>query len=288
MDRLLLVVLLAALATSLGSETAEARLAKKHFSELKPDTFGELVYKSEHIWVVLFSRDRHSTLRKEIEQASSNLKGIARFGWMDCTTGAAQRIAEKLGVTSYPTVWFQDSDGKREIVDKAQHARKELVDFVVAHIPMHVEQLTDADSFAETMSSAVPNVLLFTEKLNTTLLYKALAAFYHPRLQFAEIRNCPELQQTYKVEKLPTLLVRTNSRTAPTEAVYYGGALNYDALMAFLDPYANPPPRSAELDTEVPKAKEKVLPNGLRFDASALTADELGPEELQEILSRLP
>lgn len=82
-------------------------------------------------------------------------------------------------------------------------------------------------------------VLLFSEKEQTTSLYKSLSTYFKDRLVFCQIHKSEEaLVQKFSVEKFPSLLVVNAGKDKGP--VRYDGVFTADVLKEFLESVALP------------------------------------------------
>jgi protein disulfide-isomerase A6 len=85
-------------------------------------------------------------------------------------------------------------------------------------------------------------VLLFSNKPETTSLFKALTVDFKGRLSFAEVKQTQTtLLEQFSVKTFPTLVVvKTDG-----EKITYDGKLNHEELFKFLSTVAPPPAQGA-------------------------------------------
>ena len=83
------------------------------------------------------------------------------------------------------------------------------MEFIAHEMPNLIVNLTDAESYTAFNSDdkSSPKAILFTEKKNTTLLYKALSVYFKGTLLLAEVREYPRLATAFGITKYPTLVV---------------------------------------------------------------------------------
>ena len=87
---------------------------------------------------------------------------------------------------------------------------KGIVDALTYALPAsHITKLKDAGSYTNfTASSALPTVVLFTDKPKTSALYKSLSLRFKGRLAFAEVSSkAAEVVEQQGVHAFPKLLV---------------------------------------------------------------------------------
>jgi len=108
--------------------------------------------------------------------------------------------------------------------------------YATSKLPNFVTKVTskNADKFLEDKPD-LAKVILFTNKKETTTLYKALAIDFHYQLEFGEVKDTEkDIVSKYSVSKYPTLVVITSGG----EQNNYDGELKHNALSSFLKPFA--------------------------------------------------
>lgn len=113
-------------------------------------------------------------------------------------------------------------------------------------------------------------VILFTNKKETPLLYRALTSEYRDRLEFADVNeSVEEVIKEYNIEKFPTLIALVKNDDGTYEREEYESDMKIEKLLRFLKRYAlkekvERPIPEAEAKTEKvkkeDKKKEKVVP----------------------------
>lgn len=80
-------------------------------------------------------------------------------------------------------------------------------------------------------------MLLFSEKAQTTSLYKMLSTYFKERLTFGQIHSSEEaLVQKFGIDHFPTLIIVHGEK----EPVKYDGVIAPDVLKQFLETVALP------------------------------------------------
>jgi len=124
-------------------------------------------------------------------------------------------------------------------------------------LPSFVTTVTSKNS--ENFFSSDPElakVLLFTNKKETTPLYKALSIDFHYQLNLGQVKDTEtELVEKYKITKYPTLVVVPPSG----DVVTYSGELKHAALFAFLKPHAKVLEQQQEQKTPPPPKQEEFV-----------------------------
>jgi len=127
----------------------------------------------------------------------------------------------------------EDYNGPRTATDMAKFALSKLPNFVTKVTSKNVEEVLAG-------SPDLAKVLLFTNKKETTPLYKALAVDYHYQLNLGEVKDTEkDVVSRFGVTKYPTLVVVPVSG----DQVVYDGELKHEALSKFLKPFAKEIPK---------------------------------------------
>eukprot|EP01023_Acetabularia_acetabulum_P024569 TRINITY_DN2369_c0_g1_i4.p1 TRINITY_DN2369_c0_g1~~TRINITY_DN2369_c0_g1_i4.p1 ORF type:complete len:749 (-),score=166.87 TRINITY_DN2369_c0_g1_i4:288-2534(-) len=179
---------------------------------------------------------------------ADKLQGIVTVGAVDCDED--KKLCSEYGVSGFPTIKIFPADkqknpytgkiskiptdyqGQRSAKAISDAAKAELNDLFISKI----SSLPDYEDFAN-QNQELNRVLLFTEKGESTALYKSISMRYRGRLAFAEISHKSKaLVKKYHVKDFPHLLVH---QTQPTEEqVVYSGKLKAAKLLQWLDQFA--------------------------------------------------
>ena len=93
---------------------------------------------------------------------------------------------------------------------------KGIADALTSALPStHISKLKDAASYSNfTTTSALPKVVLFTDKTKTSALYKSLSLRFKGRLTFAEVNNkASDVIEQQGVEQFPKVVVLDGDKT---------------------------------------------------------------------------
>jgi len=234
------------------------------------------VFDSEHVWVVEFYAPwcgHCKRLAPEWEKLAKSLKGIVKIAAVNGDED--KELAGHYGIKGFPTIKVfpsqiqksPDGKGYMKVPEDYEGARtaSAIASYATSKLPNFVTKLTAKN--IEKFTSDKPDlakVLLFTNKKETTNLYKALAIDFHFQLELAEVRDTEkEIVSKYGIKKYPTLIVITTSE----EQVTYEGELKHDTLFSFLKPYAKeipgkskPSGGSTKKDTPPPPPPEPIRP----------------------------
>ena len=113
------------------------------------------------------------------------------------------------------------------------------------------------ENFLANKNETLPKVILFTDKANTTPLYKALSVDFKDRMSAGEVKHTEKsILSEYDVQSFPTLLV-----VSPKDGIVkFDGKLKRDSLKSFLEKYALPPIDKNKKYAEQEKANKKAAP----------------------------
>jgi len=191
------------------------------------------------------------------EAAATSLKGFAKIAAINCDE--YKDICGNFGIKGFPTIKFFPSEQSQNPQKKGQpfktpedyngdRSSNGIVDFVTKKLPSFIN--TNLDTFFA--DDSLNKVILFTDKVKTTTLYKALSIEFKGRLVFTQIQNTnKKYVEEYGVTEFPTLFVET-----PSEKVKYSGALKVDLLTKFLGPYAKEVSGSSSSSSSSEKVEE--------------------------------
>eukprot|EP00825_Cyclidium_porcatum_P040439 TRINITY_DN5111_c0_g2_i5.p1 TRINITY_DN5111_c0_g2~~TRINITY_DN5111_c0_g2_i5.p1 ORF type:complete len:672 (-),score=172.46 TRINITY_DN5111_c0_g2_i5:332-2347(-) len=149
---------------------------------------------------------------------------------------------------------------------------KDFESFAKKYIPVYRTAIKTEDELEEFLSNQQLNkVLLFTNKKDTSILYKGLTAHYKDRLLFGEVSNkAEELIAKYKVEKFPTLMVlQTKENEKEPTITIYNQELQFKVIVEFLKQFA----------TEKKVTKEYEAPESQKEDESEDEDEETNSQQ---------
>lgn len=194
------------------------------------------------------------SLAPHFDRAAANLDGVARLGAV--SSDDAPGLMTKYGVKGFPTLKLfsgvtardrrpSDYNGARTSGGMAAAVKAALKSFVTI-IPAGGMEV-----FLKEVSPKLPHVVLFTSKKVTSPLYKGLSATYEGRIAFGEVRGADgEVAAKHGLasKKLPGLVSWAAGLTDETAGVPHTGAVEADALRAFLDSVAAGSPAPSDGD----------------------------------------
>ncbi len=163
----------------------------------------------------------HQALAPEWKTAANKLKGIVRFGAVDCTveTGLAQRF----GIQGYPSIKVfaasKPGIGKKGLqpVDyNGQRKAGDLVRYADEMVPPVKNLVTKFGSETEALQffggTFHPRILLFTNKDTTSTLFRMVAHMFSQHAQAIEVpQKFSKVFEAFQIKSAPTLVVLCSS-----------------------------------------------------------------------------
>ncbi|KXZ53874.1 hypothetical protein GPECTOR_6g792 [Gonium pectorale] len=235
----------------LASHVSALYSGKDAVIELNANNFDKLVSQSDGVAIFYAPWCGHcKELAPHYKKVASNLQGLALVGAVDCADRATNdRLCARMGIRGFPTIKVFGSDktknpytgelSKEPIDYNGPRSAKAMVDAVSSLLTdVHITRLRSKAELGEFARGAAgkPQVLLFTSKTESTLLYKSLSTQLRSRLAFGEVHQASgaELVAEFGVEAFPSLLVvKPDGTRAP-----YTGELKAPALLAHLSALA--------------------------------------------------
>ncbi|CAG8678627.1 1892_t:CDS:2, partial [Dentiscutata heterogama] len=167
-------------------------------------------------------------LAPEYIKAAENLKGLVKVAAVNCDDEANRRICATYDVQGFPTIKLfpskpiEDENVVGRFTKKPKdylgaRTAKAIVDFALPEIPSFVHIISNSysisraltmDEFFSKENDTLSKVVLFTNKDQTTPLYKALSCEFHNRLIFGEVKEKESaIAEKFGVDKFPKLFV---------------------------------------------------------------------------------
>ncbi|CAG8746836.1 10116_t:CDS:2 [Gigaspora margarita] len=198
---------------------------------LSEDNWAEEVFNTEKVVVVEFFAPwcgHCKNLAPEYKKAAENLKGLVKVAAIDCDDEANRRLCGAYDVKGFPTIKLFPSKpiedeknvGKFTKIPKDYYGArtaKAIVDFALPEIQSYVHLISNSysiskaltmDEFFSRENDTISKVVLFTNKDQTTPLYKALSCEFNNRLLFGEVREKETaIVEKFGIDKFPKLLV---------------------------------------------------------------------------------
>ncbi|KAF9291793.1 protein disulfide isomerase (PDI) protein [Mortierella alpina] len=245
-----------ALGALLFSQSVLAGLysSKDNVVDLNARNFHSEVMDSDHVVMVEFYAPwcgHCKNLVPQYKAAAENLRGIAKLGAVDCDNDANKPLCSQHGIQGFPTIkvfppsksgkkgvkYPQDYQGERSAAAIAKHVVKMLPnDIQLVSSNPSSEKIINIDEFVT--NDSIPRALLFTEKTESSAMYKGLATGLKGRMSVAEMRKpSEEVKKKFKISKLPTLVVFPKGSQEPSQ---HSGAMKHAPIAEFLDQHAEP------------------------------------------------
>ncbi|SCZ99451.1 BZ3500_MvSof-1268-A1-R1_Chr3-1g06017 [Microbotryum saponariae] len=263
------VVLTTALALASGIDVATAAtFSSKQVKQLTGKNFKRLVQGSPVSldWAAFTSCGYCKKLAPEYDRAAENLKGLVNLVAVDCDAEENKPFCAAEGVQGFPTLKvYPGGSAPPSSYDGAREA-KPMVDYLTARMPTFVKRATSLQEVEALKAKAQdkPISLLFTAAASVTPMYKALSADFHKTLDFYAAREAKvgkEAMALFGVDKVPALLVLDGDKVTKYDGAFSAGhcqiplrvdsqyvwlangtpgagPLKYDALNAWLKPFA--------------------------------------------------
>ncbi|KAI8340019.1 hypothetical protein BC941DRAFT_511404 [Chlamydoabsidia padenii] len=199
-------------------------------------------------------------LAPEWKKVAKSLDGMVMLASLNCHEGINKSLCKQHGVTGFPTikVFRQSTNKKGTQIKKSTEYQgprdaKSLKDYLLNQLPSKVRTIKgDAskvkskksislDAFLELGNSTLTKVILFTPKMSTIPLYKALSLdFGDGRLLMGEVKKTEKkVMDALGVEKVPSLIVLTPGKEG--QHLVYDGKLKYRPLYDYLSTFASKP-----------------------------------------------
>jgi len=181
--------------------------------DLTEEDWDELLVPSAANWMVLFYDREDPKILENWKQASLKMKGMVRFGVVDCTE-VNEALAKAYDVDSFPTVkvfsagapkkmsQVDDYNGDFEtenLVKKANELLDESDDVV-----LRLEQKHMKGFFQK--KPRQPRLLLLTEKKNTPRLWKAVSLEFRHELIFS-VSSDKQLATGVNAQQFPQVVI---------------------------------------------------------------------------------
>jgi len=236
---------------------------------LTEKNFASQVIGTDYVWVVEFYAPWCGHCKQfapEFARAAKNLHGIVHVGAVNCDE--EQKLCGAFGIQGFPTVkmfpWSttpvpngQPGQVMKEPVEyNRQRLAATLAKSAIDMLPNFVHKV-EAKTEEKFLSNSLGKVLLFSDKLNTPTLFKALALEYRNRLHFGWVKSTEtDLIEKYHVETFPTILVQPKDQES---FIPFKGKVGYDTLTNFLKNYA-PAKRNMYSENEQAEGEQFVSP----------------------------
>jgi len=259
-SRLLLTpLLLSTLTTALYSSS------DRHVIQLTTSSFATEVLDSPETWLVEFYAPwcgHCRNLAPAWSAAAEKLHPYVKVGAVDCD--AQQGLAQKFGVTGFPTIKVFKGAGRKERAKpddyRGDRSAKAITDYGKAQMVSYAARVKakGMDAYFGD-EKELPHVLLFTDKAATSPLFKSLSARYYKKVALGEMKKAEVgkegIAKKYAITSYPTLLAFPPGLSDPADASRLEGEMTPDSIEEFIASYAI----GGKNDDAAAKASEKVF-----------------------------
>ncbi|CAG8599382.1 6968_t:CDS:2 [Acaulospora morrowiae] len=166
-------------------------------------------------------------LTPEYVKAAESLKGLVKFAAVDCDDQSNSNVCTVYEIKGFPTIKLfpskmtEDRKKPGNYYKKAKdyngpRTAKAIADFALPEIPSYVQPISNENPTTKTLTieefleknDTLSKAILFTNKDQTTYLYKALSVDFHDRLLLGEVRKREKIiNKKYGVKEYPKLIV---------------------------------------------------------------------------------
>lgn len=238
---------------ALAAALAAAVAAATEISQLSQDDVKQQVLATDTMWLLSFHTPECFACEDFVPQLQDVAKSVAqwgiRVGSVDCSEHA--RVCEEANVHTAPAFKFYAAPSQRNPYTHKQYRLaidytgklegRALERFILKNMHHFVERIKTTEQYKElytkTKAAGKNVVVLFTERDQTSPLYKAASNAFAGRLVFAEVHSSiSELVQQYDMTSFPTLGVVT---TADDQLHRFDGdSKDLEGIKAFLVEFA--------------------------------------------------
>ncbi|KAJ1924462.1 hypothetical protein IWQ60_005177 [Tieghemiomyces parasiticus] len=246
-------------------------------------------------------------LAPDFNKVAKAVQGIAKVAAIDCDEEANKALCAAYEIKGFPTLklfpWQSYPDKKNPkrrnklpLEYQGGRSAKEIEAYLLRQVPAHIIRVQTQRhaspppalgtapakvtgkvtplGLADFMrhEPTKPKVILFNDKDRPAPLYKGLAIPFRHYLSLGWVSKADSkadkasLAKEFGVTKYPTLIVVPDGRR-PSDRVVYDGAINLDALKAFLKQYITPrtipeisEPNEAVADVDKPADVDGTVP----------------------------
>ncbi|KAJ1968497.1 hypothetical protein IWQ62_001207 [Dispira parvispora] len=197
-------------------------------------------------------------LAPEYDKVAKDLYGVVKVGAVNCDESANQALCAGYDVKGYPTVKLfpskKNSKTKKKVPTDyvGERKRQPMREYALTYVPNMVVAVK-AGTKASGDKSVIPKsatledfiaheahtakVLLFTDKLAVTPLYKGLGIKLHRRMLLGWVpKGEKSIQEQFNIKSFPSLLVFPKGLVDDYQV--YDGPVTFDALVEYLKPFA--------------------------------------------------
>jgi protein disulfide-isomerase-like protein len=273
-----LVIPLALLGILVHLTPVRAGMYGSNVVELTSENFKALVIDSSSTWLVKFYAPWCGHCQQSapaFSKAAKKLEGIAKLGVVN---GDDQKdLSAKYGIRGFPSIKIFKGEGKKErrpsdyTGERTASAFAKHVKYVM---PSYIARIKESglEAFFQD-ESALPHVILFTERKSTVPLYKGMSAEFRKQLAFGEVRKSEagDLSNKFGIDSYPTLIAFKKGESDPKAAVAHSGSMDPASLRKFFQSIAaGVEPEAGGDAVHVEKVNEPVFAQPKAFDAEVV------------------
>eukprot|EP00210_Caulerpa_lentillifera_P003054 g2916.t1 len=187
------------------------------------------------------------SLSSKWKTLAKSLQGVIKVAAVNCDKH--QRLCEIHGVTGYPTIKaFVSTNVKSEKDFHGERSVKALEKWAISLIPHNVANVSNKRKMEEVLKRCMAGrgqdkaswkvcVFLFTEKKETSALYKSLSFMYKDRIAFAEVTGKSSIfDSQFNVTSRPSMFAVCNGELRTIEL--FQKKMNPDRIRTFLNTFA--------------------------------------------------
>jgi hypothetical protein len=154
---------------------------------------------------------------------------------------------------------------------ESEMTEKTIYNFITTNIPDKSIKLTNENLHSFLNSDLFNKVLLFTNKAQPSLNWKALTGNYHEQILFGQVfHNKDEIIKKFNVTKFPTLILyQVNDKVHlldEPQIKIYEGPLSIDKILEWLKPYVLNQKKYISQKRNIPDSSAKELANSITLD----------------------
>lgn len=214
---------------------------KSNVVNLNPKNFDTQITKTRSKTTVSFVHFykpddlKSRSIKQEIEKVANDYDGMFKIAALDCSEHFA--LCEKNDVREFPTFRIYPPLPAPVVPFEHEVNVKNIIWQLGFYVDSKVQEVHTGNHDAWAGEKAeIPEVLLFTDKKNVPLIYKALSLAFDKKLRFGIVRHTESaLVSKYKVKAFPKIVVLPVGNQKPQQ---YDGETKYKPIFDFLNIYS--------------------------------------------------
>jgi len=175
------------------------------------------------VWVVHFYRGNDGfskAFSDDFKKTSENMDGILKFGGISCDEYFS--LCSKEGIQKFPTVKVYPPQPIPTYIFEGELVAKKIAGSAAGYVSSLVQEVTDdnVEGFLKN-NTAMPKVILFTDKETTPLLWKAISITFEEKMSMGIARKTQsDVVDKFNIKKFPTIVL---SKTGERKPIIYDG-----------------------------------------------------------------